>query len=78
MAIPEFQDLNRHVLHYHVIFFNLKFIRNDNLTELWDQGGTHITKITHVDNIGVYVSKYMFNNFEERGRVFKQIVNELR
>jgi hypothetical protein len=64
-VVTEFQDKNRHVIHYHVVFYNLKFTWNDTLGEIWEQGGTHIQKINHVDNVGAYVSKYMSKNFED-------------
>ena len=64
-VVTEFQDKNRHVIHYHVVFYNLKFVWNDTLGEIWEQGGTHIQKIGKVDNVGAYVSKYMSKNFED-------------
>ena len=66
VTVIEFQDKNRGgVVHYHTIFFNLRFIHTDTLTKIWGQGYTKIQKIDHVDNAGAYVSKYMSKHFED-------------
>lgn len=66
VGVTEFQDLNRGgVIHYHVIFFNLKKILKNTLFEIWEQGNIDIKGITHVDNIGAYISKYMSKHFED-------------
>ncbi len=66
VVVVEFQDLNRNgVIHYHVIFFNLKRIMKFTLFELWGQGNIDIKKINNVDNIGAYMSKYMSKHFED-------------
>ncbi|MCX6755182.1 MAG: hypothetical protein NT068_01390 [Candidatus Nomurabacteria bacterium] len=66
VAVPEFQDKNRGgVIHYHVVFFNLKHIWKDKLKEIWGQGIIDITKIKHVTNVGAYISKYMSKDFDD-------------
>ena len=66
VGVTEFQDLNRGgVIHYHVVFFNLRRILKNTLFEIWEQGNIDIKKITHVDNVGAYISKYMSKHFED-------------
>lgn len=58
--VVEFQDKNgRGAVHFHVIFFNLNFIKSDILSKIWGQGFIKINLIKHVDNVGAYVVKYM-------------------
>lgn len=65
-VVIEFQDLSRDgVVHYHVIFFNLPWIKKDTLAKIWGQGFIKIKKITTADNAGAYVSKYMAKHFED-------------
>lgn len=66
LAVIEFQDEKRNgVVHYHMIA-NLPYIDHRELTEdYWGQGFTLITRIDHVDNIGLYMAKYMGKNMED-------------
>lgn len=54
---------NRGALHYHTIFFNLPFIPQKKLLEIWrnkkDKRGLHVKKIDNVNNVGAYVVKYI-------------------
>lgn len=52
----EFQD--RGAVHYHLLL-NMPYVAKDRLAEIWGHGFVQINKITHVDNVGAYVSKYM-------------------
>ncbi len=56
-AIPEFTKKGR--VHYHVIFYNLPYIKADLLAEIWGNGFIKINKIDNVDNVGAYMTKYM-------------------
>lgn len=56
LAVIEFQD--RGAVHYHVLS-NIPYIPQKELQELWGQGFVFINAITHVDNVGAYVVKYM-------------------
>lgn len=56
VAVIEFQK--RGAVHYHVLF-NLPFIRNKSLRDIWGHGFVKITKIDKVTNVGAYVVKYM-------------------
>lgn len=67
VAVIEFQKSGR--IHYHVIFFNLPYIKSDDLAGIWRNGFIKINAIGHVDNIGAYVTKYMTkDNADERLR----------
>jgi len=66
VVVIEFQDKNRGgVVHYHVMFFNMKKVWTDTIAKIWGQGFVHIKKIDRVDNVGAYMSKYMSKHFED-------------
>lgn len=56
LAVIEFQE--RGAVHYHVLL-NIPYIPQETLQDLWGHGFVFINAITHVDNIGAYVVKYM-------------------
>jgi hypothetical protein len=56
LAVVEFQK--RGAVHYHMIA-DLEFIPASELQSLWGQGFIKINDISHVDNVGAYVVKYM-------------------
>lgn len=63
-AVPEIQKerlekSGQAVWHYHAIFFNLPFIRQNKLMEIWEKGFVFINRIDRVDNVGAYICKYM-------------------
>ncbi|HEY0221025.1 MAG TPA: hypothetical protein VGC58_02265 [Candidatus Paceibacterota bacterium] len=65
-GVIEHQDKNRNgVIHYHIVFFNLKFIWADKLAEIWGEGYIKIKKIGKVKDIAKYLTKYMSKNFED-------------
>ena len=55
--VVEFQD--RGAVHFHCVFFNMGFMKNEELQKIWGQGFTKINRIKDVDNVGAYVVKYM-------------------
>jgi hypothetical protein len=64
VAVPQFQDKRRKgVIHYHVIFFNLPFIKVSELRIIWGHGFIKINAIDDVDNVGAYMVGYMGKNF---------------
>jgi len=66
LAVIEFQDKNRNgVIHYHVIFFNLKFVYKKKIEELWSHGYIKIRKLDRVKNVARYITKYMGKNFQD-------------
>lgn len=56
-VVPEFTKIGR--VHYHVVFYNIPYIKADKLSEIWGNGFIKINAIDNVDNVGAYVSKYM-------------------
>lgn len=62
-VVPQFQK--RGAVHYHVIFFNMPYIDNEELAEIWGQGFIKINAIDNIKNVGAYVCKYMSSNFDD-------------
>ena len=66
VGVQEYQDKTRDgVIHYHFVFFNLKFIWADKLAEIWGKGFIKIRKIGQSQSIANYITKYMSKNFED-------------
>lgn len=64
LAVVEFQ--NRGAVHYHCLS-NIPYIPQEELQDLWGQGFVYINAISHVDNVGAYIVKYMTkDNTDER------------
>lgn len=55
-AVIEFQK--RGAVHYHMMS-DLDYIENEKLNKIWGNGFVKINNITHVDNVGAYMIKYM-------------------
>lgn len=56
ICVVEFQK--RGAIHYHMIS-NMPYVKNSTLAEIWRHGFVKINRITHVDNVGAYIVKYM-------------------
>ena len=58
----------RGAVHYHIIFFDLPFIKTKTLQEIWGFGFIKINKIDvdSKDNRGRYVSKYFSKDIDEK------------
>lgn len=56
VCVVEFQK--RGAVHYHLLT-NLKYIKNDVLSDIWGNGFVKINRIDRVDNVGAYIVKYM-------------------
>lgn len=56
-AVWELTEKGR--IHYHVIFYNMPFIKIDKIVKIWKNGIAYINAIDKVDNIGLYIAKYM-------------------
>jgi hypothetical protein len=56
-VVIEFQK--RGAIHYHMIAYNLPYIRNKQLKDIWRHGWVRVNKIDHLTNVGAYVTKYM-------------------
>lgn len=62
-AVPEFTKRGR--VHYHVIYYNLPYLKASDLESLWGNGFVKINKIDHVDNVGAYICKYMAKDADD-------------
>lgn len=58
LAVPEFQK--RGAVHYHLLV-NFE-MRNEELSAIWDQGFVMINRVKHINNLGLYISKYVGKN----------------
>lgn len=56
-CVVEFQK--RGAIHYHVIIYNIPYIKAKDLAKIWGNGFIKINKIDNVDNVGAYVSEYL-------------------
>ena len=58
----------RGAIHYHVVFFDLPYIKNNELRNIWGNGFVKINKIDvdSIDNRGRYVSKYFTKDIDEK------------
>lgn len=86
VAVVEYQK--RGAIHYHCVMFNVPYIANSALKDLWGNGFVRINQITQVDNLGAYVSKYMTKDndderlvgkkcyFSSRGLAKPMVINE--
>lgn len=47
------------VIHYHVIIYNMPYVKANDIANIWGNGFIKINKIDDVDNVGAYVSEYL-------------------
>lgn len=62
VTVIEFTKNGR--VHYHMMS-DLPYIENAKLAEIWRNGFVKINEITHVDNVGAYMIKYMVKDLED-------------
>lgn len=64
IAVWERTKKNR--IHYHVVFFDIKFISWNKLEKIWGNGFIKINDVSHVDkpNVGRYISKYFSKDLD--------------
>jgi len=56
VAIPEFQE--RGAIHFHIIFFNLPFIKPQYFQDIWGNGMTNIQACKNIKTVSKYLLKY--------------------
>jgi len=62
LCVPEFQK--RGAVHYHVIYFNLPFLKDiAYLEKIWGHGSTKVEAVRKPRAMGVYLSKYLQKSF---------------
>ena len=65
LAVIEFQDTyGRGAIHYHCLL-DIPYIPQNELQEIWGLGIVHINAISHVDNLGAYLIKYMTKDSDD-------------
>ena len=47
------------VIHYHVIIYNMPYVKANDIENVWGNGFIKINRIDDVDNVGAYVSEYL-------------------
>lgn len=67
VCVPEFQK--RGAIHFHVVMFNVPYIKHKDLSDLWSNGFVRINRIDSVDNVGAYICKYMSKDFDTDERL---------
>lgn len=60
VVVPEFTKKGR--VHYHVVMFNIPYVSNNKLADIWENGFIKINCIEKVENVGAYVCKYMYKD----------------
>ena len=56
-CVIEFQK--RGAIHYHVIIYNMPFVKANDIAKVWGKGFIKINKIDDIDNVGAYVAEYL-------------------
>lgn len=56
--VKEYQKVSSRP-HFHIIFFDWKYIEQRRLQDIWGNGWLWINKIYHVKRVGSYVAKYL-------------------
>jgi hypothetical protein len=73
LGVPEIQNkryekYGHKVWHFHIIYFNLPFRKHgieDMFKEIWPHGFIKFITLSHVKNVGAYVSKYLRKDLYE-------------
>lgn len=65
-TVIEFDKNGR--IHYHVIIYNMPFVKANEIANVWDNGFIKINKIEEVDNVGAYVAEYLGQAGKGQGR----------
>lgn len=56
-CVVEFQK--RGAVHYHVIIYNMPYLKANDIANVWGNGFIKINNIDDIDNVGAYVSEYL-------------------
>ena len=58
------KEHNEGAWHYHLIVFNKQFLKFERLKKCWSRGSVDVKRIDKVDNIGRYMSKYLWKDID--------------
>lgn len=75
LAVIEFTKAGR--IHYHMLC-NMDYMKAKDIETMWGQGFIKINRITHVDNIGAYVVKYMTKDDADERLIGKKMYQRSR
>jgi len=64
-CVVEFQK--RGAIHYHVIIYNIPYIKANIISDIWGNGFIKINKIDDIANVGAYVAEYLGNAEKGQG-----------
>ena len=65
-CVVEFQK--RGAIHYHVIIYNMPYLKANDIANVWGNGFIKINKIDDIDNVGAYVAEYLGNAEKGQGK----------
>lgn len=65
-VVIEFQ--RRGAVHYHIIIYNMPYVRQKVIQETWKNGHIWINKIENVTNVGAYVAEYLGDAEKQQGK----------
>lgn len=73
IAVVEFQK--RGAIHYHVLYFNLPYIKDikTKLGKTWGKGFINIKTLSEVRNVGAYVCKYLRKDIMDQRLVGEKV-----
>jgi hypothetical protein len=57
LSVIEFQK--RGAVHYHIIFFNVPYIKKKEYADIWQHGFVHVRKVDEQENVAKYLTKYL-------------------
>jgi hypothetical protein len=75
-VVVEFQQ--RGAVHYHVVVYNLSYIENKELANIWGEGFVKVNRIDDIDNVGAYVSAYLGKGVGEERLFGKKVYRSSR
>lgn len=64
-CVVEFQK--RGAIHYHVIIYNMPYVKANDIANVWGNGFIKINKIDDIDNVGAYVAEYLGQDEKGQG-----------
>lgn len=72
-VVIEFQKNGR--VHYHVLFYNLPFIKDlkKRLSDIWGQGFIKVKAVKNIKNISAYVLKYITKEFMDKRLIGQKV-----
>lgn len=65
-VVIEFQ--RRGAVHYHIIIYNMPYVKQKIIQDTWKNGHIWINKIENVTNVGAYVAEYLGDAEKQQGK----------